>query len=170
VPGGQFDLRTTVVAVAVATGPPIALLYAIDTVYVPSGSRCVEFDELAIVVVTALAHELVRIPDSGSKGSKVTFNDWRSVTEIERVAPPLSLVVSVIRMEPDNTVSGNDPVTVNPAGARSNCAPLIGANNVGVVVVGGIWCETFMTTPVLIPFSWERPVTRLVEFVSFAMS
>ena len=70
-----MDLKTTVVAVAVATGLPIALLYAIDTVYVPSGSRCVEFDELAIVVVTALAHELVRIPDSGSKGSKVTFND-----------------------------------------------------------------------------------------------
>jgi hypothetical protein len=139
-------------------------------VYVPSGIRVDEFDVPRIVVVTALAHELVRIPDSGSKGSKVTFNDWRSVTEIARVAPPFSLVVSVIWMEPDNTVSGNDPVTVKPAGARLNCEPLVGESNVGVVVVGGIWCETFMTTPVLIPSSWERPVTRLVELVSFSMS
>jgi hypothetical protein len=70
-----LDLKTTVVAVAIATGPPVALLYSIDTVYVPSGIRCVEFNEPAIVVTTALAHELFRIPDSGSKGSKVTFLD-----------------------------------------------------------------------------------------------
>jgi hypothetical protein len=67
-----------------------------DTVYVPSGIRAVEFAAPAISVVTVLTHELFEIPASGSKGSKVTFSDWRSVTEIARDAPPLSVVVKMM--------------------------------------------------------------------------
>jgi hypothetical protein len=82
----------------------------------------------------------------------------------------LSLVARVIRIEPESTVSGNVPVTVKLDGVKSTCDPLIGDNSVGVVVVGGIWCDTFMTTPVKMSFSPVIPVTMLVELVNLAMS
>lgn len=67
-----------------------------DTEYVPSGNRDVVSDVPAIIVVTALAHELFKIPAWGASGSKVTLSDCRSVTVIERVAPPLSLFVKTM--------------------------------------------------------------------------
>jgi hypothetical protein len=109
-----------------------------DTEYVPSGNRDVVSDVPAIIVVTALAHELFKIPAWGASGSKVTLSDCLSVTVIDRVAPPFSVVVKMIWMEPDITVSGNDPVTANAVGVSSYCAALSGASNVGAVVVGGI--------------------------------